>query len=78
MIELLLPFSVLGSRFSYVAFWICFPENLTGQAWLVGRKSLAVSTQCPLSFYGSPSAAGLESDRLTASILPDGEPLAAP
>jgi len=32
LIELLLPFSALGSCFSYVAFWVCFPENLTGKA----------------------------------------------
>lgn len=44
LIELLLPFSVLGSRFSHMAFWVCVPGNLTGQAWLVSHKSLAVST----------------------------------
>lgn len=58
LIELLLPFSVLGSRFSHVAFWVCVPWELTGQAWLAVLRAW----QCPLwetELCGSPSSAGL-------------------
>lgn len=55
LIEILLPFSVQGSRFSHTAFWVCVPGSLTSQAWLASHKSLAVSTLGDRALMAAPA-----------------------